>query len=103
MPDLQLSTPRGATTVAELMHSARGVLLDFTGAGQLAETAGSMRDRISAVAARCSGPPAPAILIRPDGYVACAGDADGDHPGLRAALAEWFGAARPGALAPGPG
>ena len=93
MPDLTLTTPTGPSTIAELMRPARGVLLDFTATGQLAETATDLRDRITTVVARCLQPPAPAVLIRPDGYVAWAGVPDSDAHGLRTALAAWFGEA----------
>src|ERR1700730_14027665 len=35
-PDLALTTPAGATSVAELLHPVRGVLLDLTGNGSFA-------------------------------------------------------------------
>ncbi|MGY4102624.1 aromatic-ring hydroxylase C-terminal domain-containing protein [Nocardia sp. R16R-3T] len=35
-----------------------------------------------------------ALLIRPDGYVAWAGEAGGNADRLRDALSRWFGAAR---------
>ncbi|MFI1107935.1 hypothetical protein ACH4TU_08260 [Streptomyces physcomitrii] len=35
---------------------------------------------------------APALLVRPDGYIAWAGEPDRDAEGLHAALTHWFGA-----------
>jgi 2-polyprenyl-6-methoxyphenol hydroxylase-like FAD-dependent oxidoreductase len=108
-PDLPLDG--GATRVAELVRPARGVLLDLTGSGEilrdgpvsgaltasdaLASAASPWRGRVNVVAGRpVSGPPpAAAMLIRPDGYVAWAAGPDtGDLArGLPEALRTWFG------------
>jgi 2-polyprenyl-6-methoxyphenol hydroxylase-like FAD-dependent oxidoreductase len=106
-PDLRLDG--GATRVAELVRSARGVLLDLTGSGEiadlvpgaahtangaLADAASPWSDRVNVVAGRpAPGPPAAAMLIRPDGYVAwAAGPGPGDLTrGLPEALRTWFG------------
>jgi 2-polyprenyl-6-methoxyphenol hydroxylase-like FAD-dependent oxidoreductase len=97
-PDLTLVSAEGATCVAQLMHRARGVLLDLAGRAALRDIAAGWTDRVDVVAARCEGQPAPAdaLLIRPDGYVAwvaASGEPDEDaQPGLRRTLATWFGA-----------
>ena len=99
--DLELETAAGPTRVFTLLHHARPVLLNL---GQrhgfdLAPWA----DRVRLVDARHVGvwelpvigevPAPPAVLIRPDGHVAWAGDpAD---PELPRAVAAWFGAASP--------
>ncbi len=113
-PDLRLDG--GATRVAELVRPARGVLLDLTGSGAvadffvpgaggsisgaltphsaLARAASPWRDRVNVVASSAVGqPPAAAMLIRPDGYVAWAvgPDADDLSAGLPEALGTWFG------------
>jgi 2-polyprenyl-6-methoxyphenol hydroxylase-like FAD-dependent oxidoreductase len=94
-PDLALTTPAGACTVAELLRPARGVLLDLTGDGSLASDGHDWKDRVNVVTAHCVEPPAAALLIRPDGYVAWAASGNGqDGQGLRQALATWFGAPR---------
>ena len=98
MPDLDLRTAAGTTRVYELLHEARPVLLDLDDSGgfDLAPWAG----RVRLVEATCEGGwevpvdgevPAPAaVLIRPDGHVAWAGDlADAQLP---QALTTWFGA-----------
>ncbi|HVV11963.1 FAD-dependent monooxygenase [Amycolatopsis sp.] len=82
MPDLPLRAD-GVSRVAELMRSGRAVLLDFTG-----ELRGFEHGRVTYVRAETVEPPANAVLIRPDGFVAWAGGA-----GLGEALGQWFGAA----------
>lgn len=97
MPDLDVSTVDGPTRVSALLHDARPVLLDLGAPGDFDVTPWS--DRVCVVEATCGGrvdlpvvgevPTPLAVLIRPDGYVAWAGDlAD---PGLADALTTWFG------------
>ncbi len=99
MPDLDLRTAAGPTRVFALLHDARPVLLDL-GASSGFDVS-PWADRVRLVDATHDGvwdlpvlgeiPAPPAVLIRPDGHVAWAGDlAD---PGLPTALATWFGAA----------
>jgi 2-polyprenyl-6-methoxyphenol hydroxylase-like FAD-dependent oxidoreductase len=87
VPDLVLDDGR---RVAELLHEARAVLLDASGAASAVAAAWS--DRVDAVAATIVDGPA-AMLIRPDGYVAWAADEFGpdDDDKLLAALTRWFG------------
>jgi 2-polyprenyl-6-methoxyphenol hydroxylase-like FAD-dependent oxidoreductase len=94
MPDLPLSTPDGRTRVAEVLRAARPVLLLLAERPDLADLAGDWRDRVDVVAAGTAGPPADAVLIRPDGYVAWAAGPDTPAEGLREALATWFGRPR---------
>ena len=91
-PNLALTAPAGATSVAELLHAGRGVLLDLTPGGAFATAGHGWRDRIDIRTAQCPGPPAPALLIRPDGYVAWAATTDAQDTGtLCDALGTWFG------------
>jgi len=90
-PDLALTAPAGATSVAELLHSGRGVLLDLTQGGAFACAGDGWRDRIDIRTARCPSPPAQALLIRPDGYLAWAATDAQDTGTLRDTLATWFG------------
>jgi 2-polyprenyl-6-methoxyphenol hydroxylase-like FAD-dependent oxidoreductase len=97
MPDLDLVTADGPIRVFTLLHDARPVLLNLDEPGGVDLTA--WVERVKLVDATYVGTwelpvvgavPAPAaVLIRPDGYVAWAGDLS--HPGLSDALATWFG------------
>jgi hypothetical protein len=98
MPDLDLRTAEGATRVFTLLHDARPVLLDFGEPGGFDIAPWASRVRL--VAADHDGAwelpvlgvvAAPAaVLIRPDGYVAWAGELT--DPELPGALDAWFGA-----------
>ena len=97
MPDLDVVTTDGPVRVFELLHDARPVLLDLAGLGGLVLAPWS--DRVRYLAARYAGgwelpalgavPSPGAVLIRPDGYVAWAGERA--EAGLRDALSRWFG------------
>ncbi len=97
MPDLDLVTAGGPVRVFALLHDAKPVLLNLGEPGGLDITAWA--DRVQFIDAEYAGRwelpvlgavPAPAaVLIRPDGYVAWAGD--GTDTGLQAALTTWFG------------
>jgi 3-(3-hydroxy-phenyl)propionate hydroxylase len=97
MPDLDLVTRKGASRVYEFLHDARPVLLNFSAPGgfDIAPWAA----RVQLVDAEHAGiwelpvlgevtAPA-AVLIRPDGHVAWAGDLT--DQGLADALSTWFG------------
>jgi 3-(3-hydroxy-phenyl)propionate hydroxylase len=97
MPDLDMVTAHGPVRVFSLLHDARPVLLHFGEPGGL--DLAPWADRVRVVDARYEGGwelpvigavTAPtAVAIRPDGYVAWAGDpAD---PALADALTTWFG------------
>jgi 3-(3-hydroxy-phenyl)propionate hydroxylase len=97
LPDVDLVTAAGPVRAFTLLHDARPVLLNFGPPGSIGIT--SWADRVRLVDAEYRGTwelpvlgrvPAPAaVLVRPDGYVAWAGDpAD---PGLPTGLTTWFG------------
>jgi 2-polyprenyl-6-methoxyphenol hydroxylase-like FAD-dependent oxidoreductase len=94
-PDLALRTDRGATSVAELMHGARPILLDLAGRQDLREIAGDWRPRVDVHTAATDDRPADALLIRPDAHIAWAATVDEPTdtavPALREALSGWFG------------
>ena len=99
MPDLDLVTANGPLRVFILLHEARPVLLNLAEPGGLDIT--PWADRVRVVDAKYVGTwelpvlgtvPAPdAVLIRPDGYVAWAGDQAPSE--LADALTIWFGSA----------
>jgi hypothetical protein len=101
MPDLDLRTVTGPTRVFTLLHEARPVLLNLGETGRFDIAAWA--DRVRLVDAEHDGAwelpvlgevaAPPAVLIRPDGHVAWAGDLT--DPALPRALATWFGAATP--------
>jgi 2-polyprenyl-6-methoxyphenol hydroxylase-like FAD-dependent oxidoreductase len=101
MPDLDLQTADGPTRVFTLLHDARPALLNLGEPG--AFDISPWANRVRLVDARHDGvwelpvlgvvAAPPAVLIRPDGYVAWAGDLT--DPALPRALATWFGAATP--------
>jgi hypothetical protein len=101
MPDLDLDTANGPTRVASLLHDARPVLLNLGSPGTFDVTPWAHRVRL--VDAEHDGTwelpvigpvAAPAaVVIRPDGHVAWAGDLT--DPELPRVLTTWFGAAAP--------
>jgi rifampicin monooxygenase len=70
----------------ELMHGGRGLLLDQTGQFSVAGWA----DRVDHILDVSEELDVPAVLLRPDGHVAWAGD---DQEDLLSQLPRWFGAA----------
>lgn len=99
MPDLDLDTTDGPTRVFALLHDARPVLLNLGEPGGF--DISPWANRVRFVDAKHAGTwelpllgevAAPtAVLIRPDGHVAWAGDLR--DPELPRALGTWFGAA----------
>ncbi|WP_310376400.1 rifampin monooxygenase [Catenuloplanes atrovinosus] len=75
----------GRGRLYELMRDGRGLLLDRT--GRL--SAAGWDDRVDHVVDGSDELDAPAVLLRPDGHVAWAGD---DQAELRERLTRWFGA-----------
>ena len=101
MPDLDLHTADGPTRVFTLLHDARPVLLNLGEPGGF--DISPWANRVRLVDAKHAGvwelpvlgeiAAPPAVVIRPDGHVAWAGDLT--DPELPRALATWFGAATP--------
>ncbi len=97
MPDLDLVSADGPLRVFQLLHGARPILLNLGEPGGFDVT--PWADRVQLIEATYAGSwelpvlgviPAPtAVLIRPDGYVAWAGDPA--QAGLADALNAWFG------------
>ncbi|MGE7166740.1 FAD-dependent monooxygenase [Staphylococcus hominis] len=80
--------PLGQGRLYELMHGGRGLLLDRTGELSVA----GWEDRVDHVADAAEELDAPAVLLRPDGHVAWAGE---EQKELNGALPQWFGAPVP--------
>ena len=101
MPDLDLLTADGPTRVFTLLHDARPVLVNLGEPGGFDTS--PWANRVRSIDARHAGAwelpvlgevaAPPAVVIRPDGHVAWAGDLT--DPELPYALATWFGAATP--------
>jgi 3-(3-hydroxy-phenyl)propionate hydroxylase len=97
MPDLDLGTANGPLRLFALLNDARPLLLNLGEPGGFDISAWA--DRVQSIDATYAGPwelPAigvvsalPAVLIRPDGYVAWVGDRS--QLGLADALTTWFG------------
>ena len=100
MPDLDLVTADGPLRVFALLHDAKPALINLGERGRLDVT--PWADRVQSIDAEYAGEwnlpvlgavaAPPAVLIRPDGYVAWVGD--GTDLGLSAALTRWFGSPR---------
>jgi hypothetical protein len=90
-PDFRLED---GTRLAELLRDGLGVVLDFSTGGRLRDPAAGWKSRIRYAAGPArddlgSG----AVLVRPDGVVAWAGDRDPDPEAFERAAARWFGGA----------
>lgn len=97
MPDLDLETPDGPTRVFAQMHDASSVLLNLGDGGgfDVAPWEGRVRlvdavhDGVWELPLLGEVDPVDAVLVRPDGHVAWAGDLS--DPELHRALSTWFG------------
>ncbi|WP_406317739.1 FAD-dependent monooxygenase [Streptosporangium sp. NBC_01639] len=93
-PDLELAD---GSRLADHLHEGRALLLDP--AGELRDAVDGYGDRVKTVAVAVPGYPGLAgLLVRPDGVVAWAADADRADPSsletarsLKAALSSWLG------------
>ncbi|SDH51234.1 2-polyprenyl-6-methoxyphenol hydroxylase [Lentzea fradiae] len=87
VPQLRLTRDGRPVRLAELARTGRPLLVDL--GGDAAGIAAAWTDRVDLVTATAEDAPAEAFLVRPDGYVAWAGDRG---EGLAEALHRWFGA-----------
>ncbi|MFE3988244.1 FAD-dependent monooxygenase [Nocardia tengchongensis] len=97
VPDLPLRTGQADTRVADLLHTARPVLLVLADRPDLHEIAADWAGRVGIHTATTDDRPADALLIRPDAHIAWAATVDEEPDSaaaaLRDALTHWFGAA----------
>ena len=88
-PDLELL---GGTKLGELLRTGRGLLLDFDTRAPLQSLASRWSDRITYVASDAKDRlGSSAVLVRPDGFVAWADEADPDRAEAARAASRWFG------------
>jgi hypothetical protein len=80
--------------VGELLHDGKGLLLDFTEAGELHALGQTLLDRLKYVSARVKDNKGlTAILIRPDGFVAWTTESKPDTTAAKESCDRWFGRA----------
>ena len=89
VPDFELAD---GTKTGEILRDGRGLLLDFDAGAPLRATASRRREPIAYVASEpkdCLG--LSAVLVRPDGFVAWASEAQPDLDEAARAMSRWFG------------
>jgi 2-polyprenyl-6-methoxyphenol hydroxylase-like FAD-dependent oxidoreductase len=88
-PDFELA---GGAKLGELLNKGKGLLLDFDARVPLRALASRWSDRITYVASETKDRLGlSAVLVRPDGVVAWAGEPAPDHEEAAQAAARWFG------------
>lgn len=89
VPDFRLGD---GTRLADLMRDGRGVVLDFSVDQRLLDAATGWEGRLRYAAGAAEDDLGTgAVLVRPDGIVAWAGDRDADRETFERALNHWFG------------
>ncbi|HSL08454.1 MAG TPA: FAD-dependent monooxygenase [Pseudonocardiaceae bacterium] len=89
MPDIDLVVDGVATRFSALMHTGRGVLVDFTENGHVTD---ALDDRIDLRRATTTDIDVTAVLLRPDGHICwLSSAAQRRDPSLHAAIEQWFG------------
>lgn len=79
------------STMGEMMHDGKGILLDFTEGASLKRLAKEYGDSLRFVSGRVKESLGlSAAVIRPDGYVAWASEGEPDLQSISQALSDWF-------------
>ncbi|MFL6121631.1 MAG: monooxygenase, partial [Actinophytocola sp.] len=96
LPPRTLRTVDGTVRTPDLLRPALGVLITLSDTPELQAISTAWKDRVTTVAGTLPSPGPfdglAALLVRPDGYVAWAGE---DPTGLTEALGRWFGTPDP--------
>jgi 2-polyprenyl-6-methoxyphenol hydroxylase-like FAD-dependent oxidoreductase len=88
VPDFEFEDGR---SMGELMHDGRGMILDFGMNDTLKTFAGKYGDQVQYISGKAKDQLGlSAVMVRPDGIVAWATDAQADCTGLEEAAARWF-------------
>jgi len=88
-PDFELEN---GCRLGDLLHDSRGLLLDFTSSKVLAALCDGLQDRLRYVASRAKDEKQlSALLVRPDGFVAWAAEAEPDAAVAERSVQRWFG------------
>jgi len=91
-PDFELAD---GMRLGDHLRQGKGLLLDFDAGAQLQALASHWHDRITYVASDARDRLGlSALLVRPDGIVAWAGEAAPDHEDVAEAASRWFGEAK---------
>jgi 2-polyprenyl-6-methoxyphenol hydroxylase-like FAD-dependent oxidoreductase len=89
-PDFELVD---GTRLGELLRNGKGLWLDFDSSAWLRALAGRWADRINYVGGDAKDRLGlSAVLVRPDGFVAWAGEGAPDHEEVAQVTSRWFGA-----------
>ncbi|WP_245859352.1 FAD-dependent monooxygenase [Spirosoma aerolatum] len=84
-------TFENGTTIGDMMHSGRGILLDFEGNVSLKTLASTYSHSLTYISEQTTNQlGVQAVLIRPDGIVAWASDNTPDYSELSEAINAWF-------------
>jgi 2-polyprenyl-6-methoxyphenol hydroxylase-like FAD-dependent oxidoreductase len=79
------------TTIGELLHDGKGILLDLDNKASLKTLADEYSDQIKYITGRAKEQLCLSnVLIRPDGIIAWAADGEPDERSLRQAITLWF-------------